>query len=345
MERTRRSLWPLLAAAIWVLVAAGCGGAPAPGSDGAAGEGGLRTIRFSEVIRSIFYAPHYVALAKGFFREEGLQVDMVTAQGSDKGAAALLAGTADISLVGPETSVYVLNQGGGKRLKVFYQLTGTDGSFLVGRVPADSFRWEDLNGKTIVSWRPGSSPQMVLSHVLNRKGAGGAKVVTNVAPQAMVGAYEGGRGDFVQVYEPLATMLEQSGKGFIVASLGRAAGAFPETAYEATEEFIRNHPDVIQKWCNAVYKATRWMESRSPQEVAEVVAGYFEGTPKEAIAKSIERYQKQNTWPANPVLSREQFDILQNILVEAGTIKADQKVRYEDVVETAFAERVSRGSP
>ncbi|MBX6396523.1 MAG: ABC transporter substrate-binding protein, partial [Alicyclobacillaceae bacterium] len=145
----------------------------------------------------------------------------------------------------------------------------------------------------------------------------------------------------VQVYEPLASMLEEAGSGRVVASLGEAGGPFPETAYEATEDFIKAHPDVIQRWCNAVYKATVWMESHSADEVAEAIAPYFEGTPKALIAKSIERYQKQKTWPDTPVLTREQFDILQNILVEAGTIKADQKVRYEDVVDTTFAEKAA----
>ncbi|MBE3552518.1 MAG: ABC transporter substrate-binding protein [Kyrpidia tusciae] len=349
VKRKRRWWWVLATVALAVVVA-GCGATgtapgapgPAPGVGGASG-GQTQTIRFSEVIRSIFYAPHYVALANGFFQQQGLNVDMVTSQGSDKGAAALLAGTADISLIGPETSVYIYNQHGEKNIKAFYQLTGVDGSFLVGRPTSKPFHWQDLNGKSIISWRPGSSPQMVLNHVLAEKGVHGAKVITNIAPQAMVGAFRSGQGDYIQVYEPLASMLEQQGIGKVVASLGEAGGSYPETAYEATDAYIRAHPDVIQKWCTAVYQATRWMESHSPSEVADVIAPYFEGTPKDLIAKSIQRYEQQHTWPNNPVLTQEQFGILQNVLIEAGTIKADQKVPYNAVVETRFAQKSAGG--
>ncbi|MDI3256797.1 MAG: ABC transporter substrate-binding protein [Kyrpidia sp.] len=349
--------WAVLAATALAALAAGCGsaGGPAGGSPVGSGPGAVsgtgeapaagqaQTIRFAEVIRSIFYAPHYVALDKGFFDEQGLKVDMVTAQGSDKGAAALLAGTADISLIGPETSMYIFNQHGDKHIKVFYQLTGVDGSFLVGRPSSVPFRWQDVNGKTIISWRPGSSPQMMLNHVLGRQGVKESRVLTNIAPQAMVGAFRSGQGDYVQVYEPLASMLEQQGAGRVAVSLGEAGGAYPETAYEATDSYIRAHPDVIQKWCMAVHKATRWIESHSPAEVADVIAPYFEGTPKDLIAKSVERYEKQHTWPDNPVLTPEQFAILQNVLVEAGTIKPDQKVPYDAVVTPDFAEKAAAG--
>lgn len=301
----------------------------------------MQTVRFSEVLRSIFYAPHYVAMEKGFFKEEGIQVDMVTSQGSDKGTAALLAGTADISLVGPETSIYVFNQQGDKTVKVFYQLTGTDGSFLLSRKKIDNFKWSDLSGKSVVGWRPGSAPQMVLDHVLKKNNIANAEVITNIASPAMVGAFDSGKGDYIQVYEPIASMLQQSGK-YLVVSMGEAIGPFPETSYEATTDYIKKHPDVVQSWINAVYKATQWINSHSPDEAAAVIAPYFEGTSKDLIATSIERYKKLDTWPSNPVMTKEQLDILQNVLMEAGTLKAEQKVKYEDVVDATFAEKAGK---
>ncbi|WP_245533998.1 ABC transporter substrate-binding protein [Effusibacillus pohliae] len=301
----------------------------------------IQTVRFSEVIRSLFYAPHYVAIEKGFFKEEGIQVDMVTSQGSDKGTAALLAGTADISLVGPETSIYVFNQNGEKKVKVFYQLTGTDGSFLLSRKKIDNFKWSDVSGKSVVGWRPGSAPQMVLANVLKKNNVN-AEVITNIAAPAMVGAFESGKGDFIQVFEPVASMLEQSGKAYLVASMGEAMGTFPETSYVATTDYIAKHPDVIQAWTNAVYKATQWINSHSSDEAAAVIAPYFEGSSKELIAKSIERYKKLNTWPATPVMTKDQLNILQNVLIESGTLKPEQKVKYEDVVDTTFAEKAGK---
>ncbi|MEH7304088.1 ABC transporter substrate-binding protein [Neobacillus drentensis] len=296
-------------------------------------------VHFSEVIRSIFYAPHYIAMEKGFFRDEGLKVDMMTSQGSDKGAAALLSGTADISLVGPESAVFIFNQHGKQSLKVFYQLTATDGSFLMARNPKTPFQWSDLNGQAVVSWRPGSSPEMVMSQVLKKNQVRKSKLITNIASPAMVGAFESGKGEYIQVYEPLASMLEQSGKARLVASMGKAIGSYPETSYVATDEFIKKNPEIIQKWSNAVYKATQWLNEHSAEEAAAALEPYFKGTSKELIQKSVERYAKQNSWAKNPVLDQAQLDTLQDILVDSGVLPSDQKVKHEDIVETTFAEK------
>jgi len=328
------------------LTLAGCGSqqggtsATAPKQEGKK----LTEVRFSEVIRSIFYAPHYIAMEKGFFEQEGLKVDMVTSQGSDKGAAALLSKTADISLIGPEAAVFIFNQHGSQTLKVFYQLTATDGSFLLARNPKSSFQWSDLNGQSVISWRTGSSPQMVMSHVLKKHQLDKAQLITNIASPAMVGAFESGKGEFIQVFEPLASMLEQSGKAKLVASMGEAIGSYPETSYVATDEFIKNHPDIVQKWSNAVYKATQWLHEHSAEEAAAALEPHFQGTSKELIAKSIERYKQQDTWAKNPVLEQEQLDILQNILVENGVLPADQKVKHADIVVTTFAEKSAQSA-
>lgn len=300
-------------------------------------------VRFSEVIRSIFYAPHYIAMEKGFFKEEGIEVDMVTSQGSDKGAAALLAGTADISLIGPETTIYIVNQNGDQKLKVFHQLTSTDGSFLLSREKLDNFTWADVAGKSVVSWRPGSAPQMVIQSVLNKQQVQNAKLITNIAAPSMVGAFTSGEGDYIQVYEPLASMLEKTGKAYMVASLGEAIGDFPETSYVATEQYIKEHPEMIRKWSNAVTKATNWLLEHSADEAAEALAPYFEGTEKDLIAKSVERYKSINSWSADPELTAAQFDALQNVLVENGVLKAEQKVQRENVVDLTLVQEANGG--
>lgn len=298
------------------------------------------TVRYSEVIRSIFYAPAYVAMAEGMFKQEGLNVQMVTSQGSDKGAAALLSGSADVALVGPETSIYIYNQHGSQTIKVFDQLTNTDGSFILSKNKINNFTWKDLQGKSIISWRPGSSPQMVLTHDLKAKSVQ-ANVITNIGPSAMVGAFESGKANFIQVYEPVASQLIQSGKAYYDASVGQAIGNYPETGFEATSTYIKDHPKVIQDWTNAIYKATQWIDSHSPQEVAKAIQPYFTGTPTDLIAKSVERYQSLHTW-STPVLSQSAFDTLQKVLIENGTEKASQKVNYSDVVDPSFAQQATK---
>ncbi|MEB3102368.1 ABC transporter substrate-binding protein [Ferviditalea candida] len=302
----------------------------------------MTTVRFSEVIRSIFYAPLYIAIEKGFLKDEGINVDLVTSQGSDKGAAALLAGTADISLIGPETTIFIANQAGSKKVKVFYQLTMKDGSFLLSRSKNDSFKWSDLNGKNIVGWRPGSAPNMVLNAVLKKEKVTNANVITNLAAPAMVGAFESGKGDYIQLYEPLASMLETQGKAYFVASMGEQFGNYPETSFVATSDYIKANPQIIQNWTNALIKATKWLQDSSLDDSAKALAPYFTGTDLNLIKKSIERYNKQGTWSLNPIMDQAQFDILQNVLVENGVLKADQKVKMDDVLDMSFVQKAAK---
>lgn len=350
MNKTKKRLAVRAAlSAILSLALAGCGTPAASGntSNGSTSSNQttnsgsskqLTTVRYSEVIRSIFYAPQYVAMAKGFFTKEGLNVQMVTSEGSNKGAAALLSGSADIALVGPETSVYIYNQHGSQTLKVFYQLTNTDGSFLMSRKKIPNFTWQDVAGKSIISWRPGSDPQMVLAHVLKSNHVSGTNVITNIAPQAMVGAFESGKAPFIQVYEPVASDLAASGKAYYDMSIGQAVGNYPETAFEATASYIKNHPQVIQDWSNAVYQATQWIGSHTPNQVAAAIASYFPGTSQSLIADSVKKYEELKTW-SSPVLIPKQLDTLQTILIESGTEKASQKISYNDVVDPTFAQK------
>lgn len=98
---------------------------------------------------------------------------------------------------------------------------------------------------------------MVMSHVMNKLQVKDAEVITNIAAPAMVGAFESGNQEYIQLYEPVASMLEEQGKAYVVASLGEAVGTFPETSYAATNEFISSHPEMVEKWTRAVYKATK----------------------------------------------------------------------------------------
>lgn len=301
-------------------------------------------VRFSEVIRSIFYAPHYVAMEKGFFEEEGIEVDMVTAQGSDKGAAALIAGTADISLIGPETTIFIFNQNGDKTLKVFHQLTSTDGSFLMSRNKIENFSWSHLAGKTVLGWRPGSAPQVVFNSLLLKNKAEDVQVITNIAAPAMAGAFISGQGDFIQVFEPVASTLQKEGTAFFVTSLGKEIGNFPETSYVAEVTYLKNHPKIVQGWVNAVSKAAQWINDNSSEEVAKALLPYFDGASEESIIQSVERYKGQDTWVANPELTQEQFATLQTVLLENELLQEDQKVNLEDIADMTFAKKAGKGA-
>lgn len=303
-------------------------------------ESNLPTVELCEVVHSIFYTPQYVALNKGFFEEEGINVKLSTAWGGDKAAASLMAGNCDISLIGPEPSIYVYNQGAKDYIINFVQLTNTAGSFLVGREPMPDFKWTDVIGKTIIGNRPGGAPQMVLEYSLKSRGikpGEDVNVITNLDFTANAGAFVGGLGDYVQLFEPAASKLEAEGKGYVVASFGKAGGNVPYTVYMAKKSYIENNPHIVQAFTNAIYKAQIWVDKHSVKEIKEEIKSFFPDTEEEILLTVLQRYKEQGTWDKNPVIEKEIFNHYQDIIILAGEL--EEKVPYKVLVNTEFAQK------
>ncbi len=332
-HRVTKTLALLLAVLLLAALASGC----QPKKEA----GPLAEVRLSEVVRSIFYAPQYVALNEDFFAAEGIKItELTTAWGADKGAAALLSNTADIALFGPEAGIYVAAQGAENHFVAFAQLTATDGSFFVSREPRPDFKWEDVKGKSIVGGRKGGVPQMIMDYTLKAHGIDphqDVDMIQNIAFNATAGAYQGGTGDFIQLFDPTATMLEKEGFGYIVASFGVEGGPLPYTVYHATKTYAKDHPAVLQGFTNAVYRGQLWVQNHTAAEVAAKVANFFPDTDEEILVKSIERYKNQGSWAPNPKLEPKSMDRLQEIIIDAGEMTA--KIPYETIATTEFAEK------
>ncbi|KLU64506.1 NMT1/THI5 like protein [Desulfosporosinus acididurans] len=300
---------------------------------------GLTKVKLSEVTHSVFYAPQYVAITQGFFKEEGLDVELSNGQGADKVMTGVLSGEEDIGFAGPEASVYVYNEGKEDNSIVFAQLTNGDGTFLMGRQPDPGFKWSDLKGKTIIGGRKGGMPAIVLQYVLGKTGLTPGQNVTidtTIQFAATAGAFLGGKGDYVIIFEPTASAMEKEGKAYIVASLGKESGEVPYTAYFSRKSYIEKNPNTIQKFTNAIYKGQVWVEKHSPEEIAKAIKPQFPDENEEILTSSIKRYKEQNTYKTNPVLQEKDFYLLQQIIKDAGELK--QIAPYEKVVNTKFAE-------
>ena len=240
----------------------------------------------AEVTRSIFYAPQYVAIEKGFFKEEGLDVEITTTWGGDKTMTALVSGGADIALVGSETSIYVSAQGSTDPVINFAQLTQTDGTFLVSRKKIDHFTWEQLKGSNFLGQRKGGMPQMVGEYVLKKHGIdphNDLNLIQNIDFANIANAFISGTGEYVQLFEPQASMFEKEGKGYIVASFGTESGHVPYTTFMAKESFLNKNEDTIEKFTSAIYKAQQWVQENSSEETAKLIQKYFEDTDFELI--------------------------------------------------------------
>jgi NitT/TauT family transport system substrate-binding protein len=300
----------------------------------------LKTLRVAEVTHSIFYAPQYVALSEGFFEEEGLKIDLKTTWGGDKTMTALLSDGADIALVGSETSIYVYSQGTNDPVINFAQLTQTDGTFLVSRKKVDNFSWEQLKGSTFLGQRKGGMPQMVGEFVLKKHGIDPHKdlnLIQNIDFANIANAFASGTGDYVQLFEPTASIFEQEGKGYIVASFGTESGHVPYTTFMAKQSFIKENAEEIEKFTRALYKAQQWVETHSTAEIAKSIQPYFEDTDIQLIEKVVDRYKKQGSYATTPILDEEEWNNLQKIMDEAGELP--KRIEHKTLVNTSFAKK------
>ncbi len=301
-------------------------------------ETNLQTVKLSEVTRSIFYAPQYVALSQGFFEEEGLKIELSTAQGADDVMTSVLANQSDIGFAGPEASVYVYNEGKEDYTEVFAQLTKRDGSFLVSRNENSDFEWTDVKGSTIIPGRKGGVPYMTLRYVLNKYGINpDADVVLDdsISFDLMAGAFSAGNADYVSLFEPTASATENAGKGYIVASIGEETDELPYTAYFAKKSYIESNSDIVQKFTNAIYKGQKWVQSHSTEEVADAIIDYFPDTDRDLLITVLNRYKEIDVWSETPYLSEEGFDLLQTIIQDAGELK--EKAPYDKIINNNFA--------
>lgn len=319
----------LLLTAIVCLAFAGC-----------AKEQEIRKVSLNEVTRSVFYAPQYVAVANGYFAEEGLEVEITTGGGSDKTMTALLSGQADIGLMGPETGVYVYNEGKEDHPVIVGQLTKRDGSFLVGRTEEPDFKWESLKGKTIIGGRKGGMPIMALLYVLKEHGltpGTDVTVIDNIQFNLMGGAFEGGTGDYVTLFEPVASTFTLAGKGYIVASVGEASGEVPYTTYMVSKQTLKDDPAFVESFLRAIYKAQKWVMTATDEEVAKAIAPFFPDSSLEVLASVAHNYRTTDSWKDVPTMEEKDFERMLTIIDSAGELKA--KVPFAELVDNSLAEK------
>lgn len=304
---------------------------------------GLKTIKVNEVTRSVFYAPQYVAINNGYFKENGMDIELTTGQGADAVMTAVLANQCDIGFAGPEASIYVYNEGKEDYTQVFAQMTKKDGSFLVARNQTENFSWQDVKGKMVIPGRKGGVPYMTLEYVLKKNGIDPQKDTTlddSIKFDLMAGAFASGNADYVTLFEPTASMTQEQQKGYIVASVGEAAGEIPYTAYFAKKSYIENNQDTIQKFTNAIYQGQQWVKEHSSKEIAEVIKSFFPDTEVEMLAKSIQSYKDIDAWNDTPVLKQEVFERLEEVMIMAGELK--ENAPYDKIVNNQYAEKAMK---
>lgn len=299
-----------------------------------------KIVRVAEVTRSIFYAPLYVAIEKGFFADEGLDIELTTTWGGDKTMTTLLADGANVALVGSETSIYVHAQGSTDSVINFAQLTQTDGTFLVARENITNFSWDMVKGSEFLGQRKGGMPQMVGEYVLKQHNIdpfADLNLIQNVDFANIPNAFLGGTGDFVQLFEPQASIFEKEGKGYIVASFGTESGKVPYTTFMSKSSYIDKESDTVQKFTNAIQKAQTWVQNNNADDIAKLILPYFEDTDVELIEMVVDRYKGQDSYATDTILDEDEWNNLKAIMNEAGELPSD--VEHATLVNTDFAQK------
>ena len=331
--------WITLAAAVVLAVTALPLGVFAAKKD----ETKLAKVTLNEVAHSIFYAPQYVAIEEGYFKDEGLDLTLVTGFGADKTMTAVISGEADIGFMGAEASIYAYQEGATDPVVNFAQLTQRAGNFLVAREEMPDFKWEDLKDKKVLGGRKGGMPEMVFEYILRKNGLNPQKDLTidqSIDFGSTAAAFTGDTSaDFTVEFEPSATALEKEGAGYVVASLGVDSGYVPYTSYSAKTSYMEKNPEIIQKFTNALQKGMEYVQSHTPEEIAEVIAPQFAETDLDTVTAIVKRYYDQDTWKSNLIFEKESFELLEDILEDSGELS--ERVSYEDLVTTKYAQEAA----
>mgnify|MGYP000224799123 FL=1 len=303
----------------------------------------LTKVTLNEVAHSIFYAPQYVAIEEGYFKDEGLDLTLVTGFGADKTMTAVISGEADIGFMGAEASVYAYQEGATDAVVNFAQLTQRAGNFLVAREEMPDFKWEDLKDKKVLGGRKGGMPEMVFEYILRKNGLDPQKDLTidqSIDFGYTAAAFTGDTSaDFTVEFEPSATALEKEGAGYVVASLGVDSGYVPYTSYSAKTSYMEKNPEIIQKFTNALQKGMEYVQGHTPEEIAEVIAPQFAETDLDTVTTIVKRYYEQDTWKSDLIFEKESFELLEDILEDAGEL--NEHVSYEDLVTTEYAAKAA----
>ena len=293
----------------------------------------LTKVTLAEVAHTIFYAPQYVAINNGYFEEEGIDLEVVLANGADAVMSAVLSGDVDIGFSGTEATIYVYNGGEKDYVKTFAGLTKRDGTFLVSREKYENFTLEDLKGKTVIGGRKGGMPEMTFEWALRENKIDPTTdltIDTSIAFAAMQGAFIAGTGDFVTLFEPNALSVEQNGYGYVVAYIGQLGGEVPYTAYNAKISYIENNKNIIESFTKAINKGLQFVKENDAKTIAECIIDFFPDTSINDLIKIVDRYKQGDAWKENITINEDEFKHIQYSMNASNQL--DSYVEYNKLI-------------
>lgn len=296
----------------------------------------LTKVSLAEVTHSAFYAPLYVAIEKGYFEEEGLDIELSVVSGANNVTAAVLSGDVDIGFCGPEATIYIYNGGEKDYVQSFAGLTKRDGQFLVSRKPIEYFDWSMLKDKEVLAGRIGGMPELNFENALKNAKIDKKDVDINTSVDfaSLVSAFISGSGDFVNLFEPNATKLESLGYGYTVASIGEVSGEMPYTAFNAKKSYIEKNEKLLKKFTKAIARGLKFVKENNSDVIAQTIIDQFADTSLNDLTNIVARYKNADSWLDTPYIDEKLFQNLEDIMINSNQLK--KYVPFEDLVNNIY---------
>lgn len=291
-----------------------------------------KKLKIAEVTHSVFYTPLYVAIEKEFFKDEGLDIELIVTPGADKVSAAVLSGDVQIGFAGSESAIYIYDKKEKDYLQIFAGLTKRDGQFIMGRTN-EKISLEDLKGKEILVGRKGGMPALNFLNALKNEGIKEDDININYSIDfaSLSGTFISGVGDYVNLFEPNATILEKEGYAYPLISIGKLSGSMPYTAFYAKKSYIQNNEQTIKSFIKALNKALEYTHNTDNKTIAKDILNQFPDMSLNDLEKIIKRYKDNDAWLENTYISERLLNNLEDVMIDHGLLK--KYVPYDDLVK------------
>jgi NitT/TauT family transport system substrate-binding protein len=295
-----------------------------------------RSITLYENLRAVPYVPFYLAIARGDWAREGVDVSVKTSPAMSQTAEALLDGRADVSWGGPMRVMMHHDADPKSPLVCFGQVVARDPFILVGRTRKRRFQFADLIGQRLAVAIEAPTPWMTFQDDLARAGIdpGTLRRMKDRPMAKNVAAFKKGQIDVIQVFEPYADALVRSGVGHIWHRFA-TRGDIAYTSFYTTRTFARSNRKTCEALVRGIARAQVALHSETPATIARAIAGFFPGLAPDHLARMIKGYRGSQLWARTPELPAETFIRLKAALVSGGLIDSDPP--YERIINAGLS--------
>ena len=292
----------------------------------------MNSIKIAEVTHSVFYAPLYVAIEEGYFRNENIDIKLILTPGADKVSAAVLSGDVQIGFAGAESAIYVYEKNEKDYLQIFSGLTKRDGQFILGRKDKKDFSLKDLYGKEILVGRSSGMPALNFLNALKNEGIDKNKIKINynIDFASLSGAFIGNTGDYVNLFEPTALKLEKEGYGYVLQSIGLLSGEMPYTTFYARKSYIENNKEIIKSFTKAINKGLEFVKNNDEMKIAKSIYKQFPDLSLNDLSTIVKRYKDADSFLDSSYIEEKLLINLENLLIDNNLLK--DYVPYNDLI-------------